>query len=251
MTQTTEQNIKQPSIEQITAYLSGKATKEDTIYIEQYMKDNPDFVDDLLNISMAISIQQDKKQVSHTKLYLSIAACLLVLIVGIWFVKFYNTNSTQSTTTVAKTEKPQNVNKQPNESQNNNTSAIKDTTNKQSTSNISNQREYSMQISEKQTASYSEVDKEESFKLIFPRRKKEFVSKEQDIVFCWQTDIKPVNLIVYDDKHNQILSTTITNQTSYTLKASSVVAYPQIFWSITATTRDNIEIQKTGNIVFN
>lgn len=251
MTQTTEQNIKQPSIEQITAYLSGKATKEDIIYIEQYMKDNPDFVDDLLNISMAISIQQDKKQVSHTKLYLSLAACLVVFIVGVWFVKFYNSNSTQNTTPlVAKTKNPQNVNNLSNENQSNNTSAIKDTTNNQSTSNTSNPREYSMQINEKQTASYSEVDKE-NFKLIFPRRKKEFVSKEQDIVFSWQADIKQVKLIVYDDKHNQILSKTITNQTSFTLNTSSVVAYPQIFWSITATTKDNIEIQKTGNIVFN
>lgn len=244
-------NTYMPTDEQLSAYLSNMASKEDALCVEQYLKDNPEAIDDLFNMSMAASIQRQKNR-KITKLhprllYLSLAAVFVLVLASIFFLNMFQRDNTtlQYANQPIKNIHPQTPQQNPTTpSYSSDEPKRKKNTPKQSSNVLPIQRD------EHNTSSIAEVDPKTTFTLSWPRRAKEICSLNQSVSFTWNTNAEKIILTIMDNRNNKIFSQELLNKNTFTLPTFITTKYSEIYWIMTAVFSDSTSVSRSGTIVF-
>ncbi len=244
-------NTKVPTDEQLSAYLSNAASEEDSLLVEHYLKDNPEVVDDLLNMSVATSIQKERNKrtlfLRHRLLYISVAAIFVLLFASIFFLNMFQSDNTTSQYSNQPTKhlqphSPQQKTATP--------SLVSDKQKGKANTEKQNPNIFSIQRDEHNTSSIAEVETQSSFTLAWPRRTKEICAVDQPVSFIWNTTAKKIILTIMDNKNNILLSEELLNNNTFTLPTSITTQHSEIRWTMTAFFSDNTNISRSGTIVF-
>ena len=225
-----------PTDEQIAAWLSGTCDETERQAVERYLEENPEAVDDMLNIAMAATVQAKhdagrakvKKVVFRPAVWAAAASAAVVLVVG---GVLLTRQPQQGDVLVANTE-PANTEytepqAEPAEPEKTGNECVAPAHPADVAPGIQVQR------TERVTASEA-IFGEPTITITLPRRKREVVPVGTDILFRWTSDAPALTLTLTDGEGNLLLRTDLPANGEYKVPAAKLDGVADVQWMLTA-----------------
>lgn len=239
---------EQMSDEQLAKYMSGKASPEEEAVVLDFLAENDENLDDFLNMTVAIELQQgQEKKGTAGKTWKKIAwgvssaaAVAVLIIVGVLAFNHDNNGDEQ----FAQQEQT------PHSSEDNTTTTALDTsdypTDKTKTQPVMPNDGLTPAIRE--TRHYADgVQKNNYVKMLFPATERISISNEKkSVIFRWSTDACKVHLTVASNDGQTLVDEYLVNEKNYKLNIESCKQNLQ--WNAAFYFSDGSTILKNGNV---
>lgn len=231
--------------EQLAAYISHKASPEETAIVEAWLATDPSHVDELLDITVASALPAVRTKVSsplwyRRPIYWAAAAMVAGLLASTVFL-WGRGGEQENGTLVAEVVEPVPFSLPEPQSQQQEEAIDK--------INIASQGT-PLQREERVTASQSTAPVAEPvLEMAYPRRQREVCSAGQEITFRWQCNAAQLILSVTDDEGKTLLRVDVAGSEQYTITSDIIGECSELKWTITASFADGLSRQKTGIIM--
>lgn len=240
-----------PTDEQLAAYLSNSCDEAERRTVERYLEENPEALDDLLNMSMAAAVQarhdagrvKVKKVNFRPAVWAAAASVALILVVGgVWLSR------PQMPDGIAELHQPQDTAlpaQEEAEMEGNTTQPAPIVEKENEQQQDSHQEPLRVQRTERMTA--SEATAVPSVEMTFPRRKREVVQAGTDVVFSWTSDATALSLTLTDDEGHLLMRTDVPGKGEYAIPGSKLESIDEFRWTLstmggTALRSGNVEL---------
>lgn len=228
--------------EQLAAYISHKASPEDTALIEAWLAADHSHIDELLDMTVAAALPKVRRGVvAHQwyrrPVYWAAVAMVAIVIGSIAFLWQHNAEP-DNTPMVAQEEtfEPMSLSDPVLTEQ---STVMKETTKQGMT----------LQRDERVTALQSSVSVAEPIlEISFPRRQREVCGVGQDITFRFSSNAAQLTLTVADGDGNTLLNADVAGEEQYTIPAARIGDNIAIQWTLSALFAEGQSQRRAGTI---
>ena len=238
---------EQMSDEQLAKYMSGKASPEEETAVLNYLAENDEHIDDFLNMTAAVELQQGKEKKSiagrtwkKIAWSMSAAVAIAVLVVVGVFAFHHAEDENEQFAQQEQTE----------QSQSNTPASVSDS----AKSNSVNTRikpdnlEKELLPAVQEPKHYADSVRKKSYaQMIFPSKKRTTISSDkQSVTFRWRTDACKIHLLVTSGNGQVLVDEHLENRNAYKMKITD--GLQNLNWSAVFSFPDGNTLEKNGEI---